>query len=437
MKKKIAVRIVVASTAVAALALSGCSGGDDSGEGASLTYWATNMSPTIEQDEEVLKEHLAGFTEETGIEVEYEVVPWGDYYNKILTAVSSGEGPDVLNIGNTWSVTLQETGSFMPFDDDALEAIGGGDRFVETALESAGKPDETPTFVPLYSNVYSLFYKPSMFAAAGLTEPPKTYQEFLEYGKQLTLDTDGDGAIDQWGTSVPGASVQVGSHWAFILGQQEGADWFTEDGEPQVDSDGMVTAVHTYVNQVNSIAAPSDAEITEGAGAIQDFIDGTSAMIITQSPMAQFAQFDFTDWEVAEVPVMEGGENIQSMVAGINIGVFSETDQREDSLELVKYLTSDEEQVGLNSQFSTLPVVTAAYDDPALEEADPTIPVREVILSEHSKPFPLFSATGQAETLLGTAVVTLIGQAAVSGSVSEADVSAALADVQSQLEAAG
>ena len=59
-----------------------------------------------------------------------EVVPWSDLLNRLLAAATSGQGPDVVNIGNTWSASLQATGAFIPFDDATLDAVGGKDRFV-------------------------------------------------------------------------------------------------------------------------------------------------------------------------------------------------------------------------------------------------------------------------------------------------------------------
>ncbi|KAL8915273.1 MAG: hypothetical protein Q9172_006913, partial [Xanthocarpia lactea] len=219
--------------------LAACGGGSGSEDpaasgGEALTYWATNMAPTVSDDEAVLTPELAKFTEETGVEVELEVVPWDSLYNRILTAVSSGEGPDVLNIGNTWSASLQSTGAFLPFEGDALEAIGGNERFVPTSVAATGDDEEPLTAVPLYGQSYGLFYNKAMFAAAGVPEPTDgwTWQQFLDAATALTKDTDGDGTPDQYGFAMTGASVANSSHAAFILGRQEEGALFDEADNP-------------------------------------------------------------------------------------------------------------------------------------------------------------------------------------------------------------
>ncbi|MEU0748046.1 extracellular solute-binding protein, partial [Streptomyces albogriseolus] len=98
-----------------ALAASACGGGSSTGGGSNdspkeLTYWASNQGASIEADKKVLQPELDKFEKQTGIKVKLEVVPWSDLLNRILTATTSGQGPDVLNIGNTWSASLQATG---------------------------------------------------------------------------------------------------------------------------------------------------------------------------------------------------------------------------------------------------------------------------------------------------------------------------------------
>ena len=91
----------------------------------------------------------------------------------------------MLNIGNTWAASLQATDAFLPFDDDAMTAIGGKDKFVPTALATGGKEGQDPTSVPLYGLAYGLYYNKAMFAAAGV-QPPKTWEEMVAAAQKLT-----------------------------------------------------------------------------------------------------------------------------------------------------------------------------------------------------------------------------------------------------------
>ena len=113
------------------------------------------------------------------------MIGWPDLLNKILAATTSGQGPDVLNIGNTWAASLQATGAFMPFDAAALDAVGGKDKFVEAAFKTGGAEGKDPTSVPLYGLVYGLYYNKKMFADAG-RKPADDVGRADRRGKKLT-----------------------------------------------------------------------------------------------------------------------------------------------------------------------------------------------------------------------------------------------------------
>src|ERR1700741_5027711 len=135
-------RITAAIAALTAITtLAGSGGGTATRNGGykspkTLTSGESNQGKSLDDDKQKLTPELQKFEKQTGIHVKLEVVGWPDLLNRILTATSSGQGPDVLNIGNTWSASLQSTGALLPFDDQAFAAIGGKDRFVASALGS-------------------------------------------------------------------------------------------------------------------------------------------------------------------------------------------------------------------------------------------------------------------------------------------------------------
>jgi multiple sugar transport system substrate-binding protein len=418
-----------------------CGGGGTPGatSAETLTYWASNQGTTVEDDRRVLRESLDRFTDETGIEVELEVIPWSDLYNRILTAVSSGEGPDILNIGNTWATTLQETGAFVPFEGESLEAVGGQERFVQSSWLTGGGEGTVPTSIPLYGLSYSLYYNTEMFKAAGIEAPPETWEEFVSVAKKLTKDTDGDGKTDQWGVSLAGSSISNNAHQAFVRGLQAGGSLFDEEGNPTFDSESQVQGVKQWVDLMatHKVVDPSNAEYSAGSQMVDDFAAEKSAMFFDQAPGKTLEARGFENYAAAPVPLTDAGatgdEATMSHVAGINLSIFGESDNTDGALKLAAHLTSTAEQIYLNRSFTALPVVTDAYADEAFQSKE--ISLKQKILENNAKPMPLISAEGQMETLVGTAIKNLFAQAAT-GTVSEADIRQALKDANSQMVAA-
>ncbi|MGP5218137.1 ABC transporter substrate-binding protein [Arthrobacter rhombi] len=427
-------------TLVLGLSACGSSSNDDVGDakaGGTITYWASNQGTSVTDDERVLKESIDRYTEETGTKVELEVIPWSDLYNRILTAVSSGDGPDVLNIGNTWAVSLQASGAFLPWEGDALEKIGGQDRFVQTSWATGGAEGEAPTSVPLYGLSYSMYYNTKMFKEAGIESPPATWDDFVADAKKLTKDTNDDGKTDQWGVSLAGASVTNNAHAAFIRGLQNGESLYDADGKPQFAADGVVKGVNQWVQLMGSdgVVNPSMAEAQNGSDMVEDFAAGKSAMFFDQAPGKTLNARDMKDYKAAPVPMMTadatGLEGTQSHVAGINVSVFDNSDNKAAAVDFVKHLTSDDEQKYLNKEFTALPVVTAAYDDEAFQSDEITL--KKDILANHAQPMPLYPSESQMETLVGTAVKNLFAKIAQGQKVSEADVKKALDNANSQM----
>lgn len=439
MKNPLKVLSAVAATAAMTLGLSACGGSSTATASDTITYWASNQGNNLEDTAAKLKPSLDRFTAKTGVKVKLEVIGWNDLYNRILTAVTSGDGPDVLNIGNTWAVTLQETGAFEPVEGALLDAVGGKNRFLKTSWSTGGADGKTPTSVPLYGLAYNMYYNPKMFADAGITTPPATWDEFVADAKKLTKDTNGDGKPDQWGFTAAGASVSANSHQAFVRGLQNGGSLFDKDGKPTFDSAAQVKGVKQWVDlmAVDKVMSPSDAEISDGAQKVDNLINGKAAMMFDQSPVKNFDARGFKDWAVAPVPMMaagaSGAEGTQSHVAGINLSVFKNSKNKDNAFKLAGWLTNDAEQVALNTAFRSLPVVSGASSDAAFQTAE--VKLKNDALANHSLPMPLIAKEGQMETLTGTAIKSLFAKAAT-GTVSEADIQAALKDANNQMAAA-
>ena len=429
---------VLAVTATAACGGTGNSSSSSSGSSKTLTYWASNQGTSLENDKAVLGPELAKFEKQTGVKVNLQVIGWPDLLNKILGATTSGQGPDVLNIGNTWAASLQATGAFMPFDDKALTAIGGQDKFVQTAFATGGAVGRPVTSVPLYGLVYGLYYNKKMFADAGL-QPPTTWQELQAAAKKLT-----DPAKKQYGMVLEGASYTESVHFAFIFGRQNGGQPFDSSGKPSFTSPGMVNGVKQYVDLMgkDKVVNPSNVQYKNGPEAPGDFAKGKAAMLMSQMNADNTLQADgmkSSEYGVVAIPAPSplpaGAKDVASFVAGINLSIFKNTKNQDAALKFVKFMTSPEEQAILDKPFTALPVVkggTVNFTDNKAEAA-----TFAQILATKAEPLPLIPAESAFETNVGNAVNGLLAQAATGKDVTTADVKAALQEAQDKMAAGG
>ncbi|MFB8085114.1 ABC transporter substrate-binding protein [Streptomyces sp. NPDC055992] len=420
-----------------AAGVTGCGGGSSSGGGSNdspktLTYWASNQGPSIEADKKILTPELKKFEKQTGIKVKLEVVPWADLLNRILAATTSGQGPDVLNIGNTWSASLQATGALLPWTKENFDAIGGRDRFVDSAVASAGAEGKDPSAVPLYSLAYALYYNKKSFAEAGIEKPPATWDELVADGKKLSKN-------GKWGLGAEGSNLSNNIHQTFVLGQQHGADFFDAAGKPTFTSDGAVAAVKQYIDFMakDKIIAPGNAEYAQNQS-LTDFAKGKTAMVLWQAAASTFASQGMKpeDWGAAPVPVASGtpgqGKNTNSMVAGINMAVFKNTKNIDGAKKFVKFMTSDAEQKLLNKTYGSIPPVKTAQADEAFSAPD--LAVLRDTLAKSAAPLPQVPNESQFETAVGTAVKELWADAAAGRPVTTESVKARLEKAQQTMQ---
>ena len=428
----------VAAAVALAAAMAGCGSGastNTSGGGtapATLTYWASDQGSSIADDYTVLNPELKKFQQQTGIKVNLEVIGWPDLLNRVLAAIASGQGPDVLNIGNTWSASLQVTGALLPWTSQNFASIDGESRFVSSALGSTGAAGKPPAAVPLYSLAYALYYNKALLAQAHIAGPPATWTELIADGQKLTHG-------GTYGLAIEGGSIPENIHNAFVFARQHGCNFFDATGKPTFTLPGCVQGVQQFVNLMGAdkIASPGDATYDQNQS-VSDFADGKAAMLMWQAAGSNLRSHGMSasQYGVAPVPVPSGvpgqGDNVDSMVAGINIAIFKDTHHLSAAEKFVNFITSGTEQMILSSKYGSLPPLGSTLQNPAF--ATPELSVLRGVLSTSAAALPQVPAESQFEQLVGTAIKNLFADAAA-GPVSTQTVEHQLASAQQQMSA--
>jgi multiple sugar transport system substrate-binding protein len=418
-----------------ALVAAGCSttsGGGTSGSvsGSTITYWASNQSGgSTALDVKILKPILAKFTKETGVKVNLEVIGWGDLQNNINNAVSSGSGPDVVNIGNTWAPYLAATKAFVPFSGAAAKAIGGTSRFIPSALATGGLAGQAPTSVPYIGLSYGLFYNKALFAKAGITAAPATWEDLVSDAQKLTT-----GGVE--GLGLEAGSYTENVHFAFITAEQNGGSWYDASGAPTFTTPANVNGVLRYLDlmQTNKVVSTADAEYSNGTEAAADFAKGKVAMIVNQNNATSTLTADGmapTAYGTAAIPTPAGGKNISSGIQGINLSIFKNSTNQKADLEFVKYMTSASAQNAIGLPYATIPVVKGVT--PSFSTDKDLEATFSKIYDTQAAPYPLVASEGAFEQNVGTALNGLFASVATGHTVTAADVKSALAAAQAKV----
>jgi multiple sugar transport system substrate-binding protein len=423
------------------LALAACGGGGGqgggSGGGGQLDVLVGTNANYPEQQQEWFTHIQDAFRTRTGAEVRFETFPSAaDEQKRIQTAVVSGEGPDVYSLGTTFTPVAQATRAFVELGDAEWAAIGGRERFTPATLAMSG-PDATHQVgIPFLSRPFAMAYNTELFAQAGLSGPPTTWDQFVEYGKQLTKD------------GVYGAAVAYADNydpWKFIwmFANQYGNKLV--DGERvRLDDPTVQRAYQEYFGFLTDdrIVSP-EAVGWNNPQALASFAEGKAAMMLMTTPTSiptleksavagKFAYAPMPAVPPGESALPSGGVPATTIVSGDNIAIADYSDNKDLALKFVELVTSEEEQLHYTEVFGDLPTNAAAAQKVTSSNA-----VLAPILQAGATAVPTPYTGAWSEVQLALTNVTVQSRAELAaGSVPQEAIAARLAEAQGTSQAA-
>ncbi|MFJ8945718.1 extracellular solute-binding protein [Streptomyces sp. NPDC102395] len=371
MRRGIAASALVASLALAATACGGSDSGDSAGGPVTITWWdtsnATNEAPTYQA---LVKEFEAANKD---IKVKYVNVPFDQAQNKFDTAAGSKGAPDVLRSEVGWTPAFAKKGFFLPLD--GTEALADQAKFKPNLVQQAQYEGKTYG-VPIVTDTLALVYNKQLFAKAGLTAAPKTWDELKTAAATVKDKTGVDG---YWG------STQAYYAQSFLHG--EGADTVDVDAKKvTVNSPAAKKAYGTWLGLFDGKGLHKADTTADAYAHIQDaFVNGKVAAIV-QGPW-EITNFykgsafkDKANLGIAPVPAGSTGK-AGAPTGGHNLSVYAGSDaaHQKAALKFLNFMTSAKAQATVAQKNSTLPTRDDAYTDQV--KADPGIAGYGAVLS--------------------------------------------------------
>ncbi|MET7653609.1 MULTISPECIES: extracellular solute-binding protein [unclassified Streptomyces] len=372
MRRGIAATALVASFALAATACGGDDSGSDNSSGpVTITWWdtsnATNEAPTYQA---LVKQFEAANKD---VKVKYVNVPFDQAQNKFDTAAGASGAPDVLRSEVGWTPAFAKKGFFLPLD--GTEALKDQAKFKSNLIEQAKYEGKTYG-VPIVTDTLALVYNKQLFAKAGITEAPKTWDDLKTAAATVKAKTGVDG---YWG------STQAYYAQSFLYG--EGADTVDADAKKiTVNSAAAKKAYGTWLGLFDGKGLHKADTTADAYAHIQDaFVNGKVAAII-QGPweITNFykgsAFTDKANLGIATVPAGSTGK-AGAPTGGHNLSVYAGSDKAHQAaaLKFVNFMTSATSQATVAQKNSTLPTRDDAYT--ATVKADPGIAGYQTVLS--------------------------------------------------------
>ncbi|MGH3520864.1 MAG: extracellular solute-binding protein [Haloechinothrix sp.] len=229
----------------AALALTACGDSDDTagGDGKTITFVAAEYSTnTAPYWRELIKDFEAA---NQGLRVDLQVVNWNDIDQRVKTLVQTGEQPDILNLNKFADFAADDL--LQPAKDVVSPEVLSD--FIPSFADNA-EIDGEQYGLPFIASARLFFYNKDLFAKAGITEPPKTWNE-VKAGAEK---------IKALGGGVVGYGLPLGTEEA----QAEFQMWANGNGGHWVDDTGKWTInSQQNVQTLNFLTGMVDAKLTQ------------------------------------------------------------------------------------------------------------------------------------------------------------------------------
>ncbi|MEV5004504.1 MULTISPECIES: extracellular solute-binding protein [unclassified Streptomyces] len=253
MKRKLVAAIGIAGMMVS---IAACGGGkdDDGGKaktgkdgyaGQTLTVWVMDGSSPDQWQKDV----AAAFEAKTKAKVKFEIQQWDGIQQKLTTALSEENPPDVFEIGNTQTPAYAKTGGLADLAD--LKSSIGSDW--TDSLNNSSVFDGKQYAAPWYFANRVVLYNKKLWADAGIKDTPKTRDEFYADLKKVGDKTGAEPIY------LPG------QNWYHFVGLVigEGGELVKKDGDKYVSNladPKVAAAMETYKKFQALSKAPKDKD---------------------------------------------------------------------------------------------------------------------------------------------------------------------------------
>lgn len=334
-------------------------------EDITVEFWTMQLEPTFT---DYLEDLIDRYEEENpNVTIDWLDVPADDLEQKVLSDVSAGNAPDVVNLNPSFGVSLAELDATTNIDEFVSDEER--DQYLEGAWEANQYNDET-FGIPWYLDTDVTLSNEEIFEEAGLDieDPPETYEEAAEYAKTIKEETGKYGYFVSLDLSLPIQHMEMMD-----------VPVTNDDGTAAFNTDEGVEVIEYFTELYEEDLIPAESlsgEQREGT----DFYQSEEVAFGTDFFISEIEENapDVFDKTVPSQAIT--GDSGKKMMSVQNLVVPEQSEQQEAAIDFALFVTNAENQVEFAKLTPIMPSVEEALDDPYFtdepEDADATDLVR-------------------------------------------------------------
>jgi multiple sugar transport system substrate-binding protein len=342
----------VAVATAATLGLAGCGSDSGSGDGGStelellVPIYGDKTKPYWEDLVEKFE------AENDGITVKLETQSWDDIYTVLDTKIQNNKAPDILELDAAGPAYGAEDLLYEAEEIVSPETLED----IEPSFIDSAKIDGVAYGLPTVASTRALFYNKDLFDRAGVTAPPKDWDELLAAAKKISA----------LGGGVYGYGMPLGSEEAqaetSIFAYGAGASW-EADGKMTIDTPEAKEALTFMKQMIDQRVTQPDPGATDRTPLLDVFIQGKIGMIQGLPPIV--GQINEKNpqlkWEIAPSPTKDGSPSTLG-VADYFVGFDKGEDKQEAIAKFLDFFYQKDNYVTFNDNEGFIPATKSGAE---------------------------------------------------------------------------
>ncbi len=318
---------------------------------------------------------VSAFEKKTGIDVTLirQASDTEQRKQSILVALRGKKSdPDVMLMDVAWVGQIAAAGWLEPLD---IYKNIDTSKFFQSVLKLADTYDDHLVALPVYVDGGLLYYRKDLLKKYGFKNPPTTWNELLT--QALTVQKEEKKKNENfWGFVWQGAQYEGLICDALEYFASAGGGFLDKNGKPVLDSPANEKALQFMVNLVQKYhISPPNTYTDMKEEEVRMLFQNGDALFERNWPYA-YALHNATNsavrgkFDIAPLPAFKGGKSA-STLGGWHIGVSKYSEQKENAVKLVAFITSYAIQKQLSLALGWNPGRTDVYDDAEIQKKNP------------------------------------------------------------------
>jgi multiple sugar transport system substrate-binding protein len=313
---------------------------------------------------EFSEEAFAKWQADNNAKVVYEAPPWPQLHDKMATNFASGQYVHDIMYNCGW--VPEFASNLIPFVDNLPKELVDD---LPASSFSTVTWDGKRLGVIFTLSLLTLFYNKAHLEEAGISAPPKTWDELIGVAKEMTKEGR-YGWVLNYG--APEGIGGVASYWMTFL-QQAGGKVYGADGQPSFNDDAGVSALQTMIDLM-PYTDPGAISYVGINDATNVFTNGNASMMMNWPFMWVPANDPASSKIVGQVAsdILPAGPVSSASIDGTDAYTIAKLSPNPDlSTKLVEFYLDKEVQKRQVLDTGWLPIRLSVLGDPEVQAKAP------------------------------------------------------------------